>query len=487
MNISNTYPLLPSMPGISLSLTVGVCDAFGQEIRTVVGGTILYSWRNVSSSSLDVVRTSSNGTGELSTRIPVLEHRGLWHTLHTQWLGQGFSPMPLLSFIWKSSPCMAFYGYSPIAGCSLCSPSQYSIAPSFLSCVSCQDLSFGATCSSVPYSLLHLPRSLWPKDSMFDPMSTTVTAVKLDHGFWPALSSSLLPSAPFTVVPISCPFLFCSRSADLFVTGVDSTHTQVTVSDPSILCQSGAHRDPTSPLCGKCEDGYAQWNFQCYRCPDGPAPENIAFYVLFMFAWTIIQLILAQQGSSGSVTAMLFLLTQSLTWFTYPRGVVQNLEDLVNFRFHFSASNVCFIDVDGSVELFLRVLLPMLYFAVLWVLYMVHMIIAWCLSRSHAISATDTAASFGLQSRCKRFLAFVSNFIVSNATTDPYLRTTALLLLSTFPSILESIFSVWTCLDVPVWMNQGKEREREKFLFTSHVLPNLFFFFAIAARHVFPF
>lgn len=436
-----------SMPGISISVQIGTCDAFGHVIWTLDGGSIFYTLMKNSSVGSppppSVVRTSfRNGTGEFSSILPVVENS--WYRLESKLSSGQQKSIPSLTIMWKSSSCVPFYGFSPVQGCVLCSPSQYSIDFSLYPCVDCRRLSPGSSCSSVEFPVLFLPHSSWSTYSFSDPKSARVTVVQIESGYWPALSSP--PQSPSAVVSVSCPFDYCFRSDNLYVNGLDSSGDLVTTSDFSVICRQQSHRDPSSPLCGRCAEGYVDWNYECYYCPNGPHAEYVVLFVFFVFGWTLVQLILAQQGGSGSVTAMLFFLTQSLTWFTYPRGVLHTVENLVNFRFHLSTTNECYIDVDGTIELFLRTLVPMLYFVALWMIYGIHISLGWCLSRQEIKPLPGTAAL----GQCQKVRFYLRNLLISTATADPYQRTTALLFLSTFPSILDAIFSVWTCMDVPV-------------------------------------
>lgn len=463
LRINDSNLQVPSMPGISISMKLGVCDAFGQIISTLQGGSISYVWINISSVDSQIVRTSSsNGTGAVQTRIPVVHESGKWISFQTRVSGEGSSSFPPLSLMWTTSSCAAFFGFSETSGCSLCPPNQFSIASSFLPCNPCENLDHGASCQSVPIS--DVPLSSQLASSIPNSDSLSVTVITISDGYWPSLSLSSIS----TIVPIPCPLDYCSRSGKtLYVVGENAEGTLAKTSDPSLVCRQGAFRNPSSPLCGECIPGFVDWNNECYHCPNGPQPKYIILFIFLVFGWTFVQLILAQQGGSGTDTAMLFFMTQSLTWFTYPRGVLHTVENLVNFRFHFSSVDECYIDVDGSIELFLRTIVPMLYFVALWILYGVHLIIAWSLSRQNSESIASKSSE-SPPSIWKKASQYLKSVLITSATTDPYQRTTALLLLSTYPSILNSIFSVWSCVDVPVFL-----------FYSSFILFLLFFLISV--------
>lgn len=452
--IAGSQDLLQTMPGVTLSISVGVCDAFGHAVTSLRGGPLLYFWNQTSSPS-QIVRTSnSNGTADIRPSLPVVSIVGSWITLRTQYSGINSVSLPILSLSWQSTLCAPFYGFDEKRGCSLCSPSQYSISPSLGGCLPCEKLSVGADCVSLSLESLMGNIEDISNISIPDSSSSIVTTVKVMNGYWPAVSGNLhSTTGNIVVVPVSCPFRYCSRhSAPLYVTGVDSSTSLARVSDLTSVCEENSFRNPLSPLCGECIKGYASWNYACNSCPNGPNPGYIFLFILFLFVWTFVQLILAQQGGSGSATAMLFFLTQSLSWFTYPQGILQAFEGLVNFHFDVPSSGNCYIDVDGSVELFLRALVPTFYFVALWILYLIHISIAWCLSRRYDVRAKIDPQSLPEEEggKWKKFIHNLRNFILFSSTTDPYIRTTALLLLSTYPSLLDSIFSVWSCVDVPV-------------------------------------
>lgn len=433
--------LLASMPGSSITLSVGICDAFGNRMPTIIGATVEYMF-NTSLTLPSVSRTSSVGLAPAVDRLPVIPS-GSEFVFSSEFGGRGSGlSLPSRNVKWKSMPCSPFYGFSPSLGCSLCSPSEFSLFTALRPCMLCSTISTGASC--VSRTMLRSASQERSLLSSADNSPVTVTVIHVESGYWPALQLKSIYRSP--IVPILCPFNYCVRSKnDLYILGIDEETSTYSVSDSSLICNADLFRDPSSLLCGQCVEGYSEWNYRCYHCPHGPQPQAVILFVLQLIGWTFLQFLLAQRGGSVSATALLILLTQSLSWFIYPSSLFQSVESLVNFRFLISSTTECFVDVNPLTALFLRVIVPFLYFVTLWIFYVVHVCIAACLSTQHSSHKTSPDDKTS-RSMC----SWLSDMIVRLATPSPYLKTTALLILATYPSILDAIFSVWSCLDVPV-------------------------------------
>lgn len=425
---------------------------FGNAVPTLRGSTILYRWRNSSLSSLPdaVVQTGCNGTGSAQTKLPIQPFRTTY-TLQTQISRQ----LPSTSFSWESSPCGSYFGYSSTQGCSLCSASEYSISPSFQPCIPCNSLQNGGSCMSVEFKRLHIEDT----STVFGE-AKDVTAVSISDGYWPALlfSNSLSRN---TVAPIFCPYDFCLRGGvELLVTGVSSSKNVVNTSDPSSVCNQRSNREASSPLCGKCKQGFSEWNSVCQDCSDGVSSTAVFLFLVERIVWSLVLLIFAQAHEREESASILIFFTQSLFMLTFPQDVLIQLQNMVLFRSFFYRSKLCLFNVSVPAALALNTIMPLLSLVLIWVFYIVHNWIARCI-RSKIVDEQQTQLenksgdiSDGLKrsahakcASCNRTFAL---WFVQAASPSPYLRASALVILNIFGPMIFSVFLVWNCISVPV-------------------------------------
>lgn len=440
------FRTLKSMPGQVISFSLGLCDAFGNSIPSILGGTISYRWFDMSN---NVVLTFQNGTSFSESVVPNIPFNSRI-SFSATFIGYGGeNSLPSFHAYWNTTVCSPYFGFIESEGCIVCSAGFYSIQSSHAPCESCSELGNGGSCLSMAYESSS-------KDFVKDislSAGKIVTVVTVGNNNWPSLRMNLETSSS-QVVPIQCPFNFCDRPSDsspIVVTGITVDEMFIVVSTKNLLCNPYLNRDPSSILCGKCQSGYSEWNNHCYKCYDGPDPIYILVFISQMIGWSMVQFIVAQQSDQGSITSVLVLLVQSLSWYLYPQSALEGVQAIIHYQIHISGANSCYMDVEPTTELFFRVLVPLLYFFVLWCLFFIHRIIASsCCHGSKQNLKDDWTVDRTEATKCELLWSSFSRVFVKHSTTDAYLRATALLILGTFSPILKAIFSVFSCQPVDV-------------------------------------
>lgn len=195
---------------------------------------------------------------------------------------------------------------------------------------------------------------------------------------------------------------------------------QVYECDPTNCLDHGlcsANRLPTSPLCGLCAPGFSEWNRECVECTK---TDGALIFGMIMIAWMYVclQHILSQRGP-GPVKIILNHL-QALSLVLYPQQWFLG-SDLFDMTVVSPSRSTCPFYRNGFGILITDAVVPILMLVVLWGTFCV------CWLAQQVI--------FQKISPAVRHALGIAAFI----------RTSFVLLLSSFQSFLKLSFSFLTC------------------------------------------
>lgn len=457
--------LLSTMPGLLFNWKSGVCDIFGQRIRSQKGALLTYFFKNTDELQLNFAETTSNGTATVSAIVPNFSPTRRTVYLNMQLQSDTLSStFPIISITWNSSKCMRYFGYVNFAGCSLCSPNEYSLYSSLLPCFSCANLLIGSHCFSI--LLRKVPISLWSEVDFASYNSLSATLIVIEDGFWPAVS---VEKDKKTIIPVVCPFDYCSdRDSSVIIYGLNESDSSMILSNSNILCKRGLFRNPDSPLCGQCLEGYSQWNFECQDCRNGVSSIAVVVFVVEILIWSVLQMILAQGKAEDVTASILVFLTQSLFMYTFPLNVLQNIRNMALFRRFLGNTQGCVFNLDTAQSLALSTFVPLMSVGCIWIFYFFLRSLKWMLGETIRSPKNSTCRdNFSLQfssresekhsnsREANRQMDMSSDFVCfyfceKSTSISAYVKGTALATSNAFSPMIFSIFLTWNCVPIPV-------------------------------------
>lgn len=186
--------------------------------------------------------------------------------------------------------------------------------------------------------------------------------------------------------------------------------------------QCGPHR--TGILCSTCEPGYSEWNSECISCP-GPDSGVICGTLALMFLYVGVQHLLAQ--SASSLTKILTNFLQATSIIMFPEYLFSGVSVFSISSFSASASK-CPFPRDGYGVFLSNLFVPLIMAAMLWMLRAV----VWFIWMTPA----------------GNLRIFRRSALRGTGSTGAFLRTTVVLAIGSYQSLLQASFSYFNCIQV---------------------------------------
>ena len=249
----------------------------------------------------------------------------------------------------------------------------------------------------------------------------------MNPNYWPAISQSV-------ITPVRCPYNFCHQTVRM----------TSSVLPQQGLCTADLHRRSDSVMCGTCEDGYVEWDHYCVRCEKGSGVHvrALALILLEILAETFVIHLFSQGKQSAAETRILLFFVQAGGLIFYPQTVLNSIFALFNFQSqasYLSASDECPFYVSGLQELITQIVRPIVFFVALGFMFLLHKLLVWILS-AKCLCGRVTRTS-------RKWLFF--NLLARGSSGWHYFRTTLMLLLGIYWSLLQNVIFYFLRTDVP--------------------------------------